>query len=240
MGFLIYRQQRLKNRQQLQQHELLTAIDKIETQNKLQQQRLTISRDLHDNIGSQLTFVISSIDNLRYVFKIQDPILEDKLIAIGNFTRETIIELRDTIWAMNHSEISLDDLRGRICNFIEKAKKARGDINFDFIADENLQKFSFSAVSGMNVYRSIQEALNNAIKYSGAKNISVKIVNCINEVKIMVNDDGFGFDLKTVNQGNGLRNIESRINSIGGSSSVETSKGNGSKITMIVSSQSIV
>ena len=65
LGYLIYRQQRLKNRQQEQEFYLQKAIANIESQNKLHEQRLSISRDLHDNIGAQLTFVISSVDNLK-------------------------------------------------------------------------------------------------------------------------------------------------------------------------------
>ncbi|MEL6812827.1 MAG: tetratricopeptide repeat protein, partial [Bacteroidota bacterium] len=53
LGYLFYNQQKLKNRQLKKEGELKTALAKIETQNKLQEQRLRISRDLHDNIGSQ-------------------------------------------------------------------------------------------------------------------------------------------------------------------------------------------
>lgn len=53
---------------QLQKNELKDALLKIETQNRLQEQRLQISRDLHDNIGAQLTFIISSVDSLKYAF----------------------------------------------------------------------------------------------------------------------------------------------------------------------------
>ncbi|HCY83071.1 MAG TPA: two-component sensor histidine kinase, partial [Xanthomarina gelatinilytica] len=102
--------------------ELKEALIKIETQNKLQDQRLRISRDLHDNIGAQLTFIISSLDNLKYGFKLPDN-LNDKLKYISEFTSSTIYELRDTIWAMNKSEISFEDLQSRISNFIEKANK---------------------------------------------------------------------------------------------------------------------
>ena len=74
---------------------------KIETQNKLQEQRLRISRDLHDNIGAQLTFIISSIDNLKFGFTDISEKLGSKLSNISSFTQQTIYELRDTIWAMN-------------------------------------------------------------------------------------------------------------------------------------------
>ena len=69
LGYLFYNQQKLKNRQLVKEGELKTALARIETQNKLQEQRLRISRDLHDNIGSQLTFIISSVDSLQYGLK---------------------------------------------------------------------------------------------------------------------------------------------------------------------------
>ena len=82
---------------QKKEFELKTAFEKIESQNKLSEQRQSISRDLHDNIGSQLTLIISSIDNLKNIPKIDQTILSKKLSSISNFTRETITELRDTI-----------------------------------------------------------------------------------------------------------------------------------------------
>ena len=95
-----------------------------ENQNKLHEQRLAISRDLHDNIGAQLTFIISSVENLKFGFPNIDNKIKNQLTKVGDFTRETIIELRDTIWAMNSNEFAIQDLKIRLTNFIEKAKVA--------------------------------------------------------------------------------------------------------------------
>ena len=122
LGYLFFNQQKLKNRQLKKEGELKTALARIETQNKLQEQRLRISRDLHDNIGSQLTFVTSSVDNLNYGLKDKDEAVSGKLSKISEFTTQTIYELRDTIWAMNKNSISCEDLQIRVSNFIEKAR----------------------------------------------------------------------------------------------------------------------
>ena len=176
IGYLLYNQQRLKNNQLQKENELKSALIKIETQNKLQEQRLRISRDLHDNIGSQLTFIISSIDNLKYGFKDMGDALSDKLAGISTFTTQTIYELRDTIWAMNKSTISFEDLESRISNFMNNAKAASSNIDYSFTIKSSVdQSRLFTSVQGMNLYSIIQEAVNNSIKYANASKIKVTI-----------------------------------------------------------------
>lgn len=230
LGFLIYRQQKLKNKQQEQEFKLKSAIAKIETQNKLQEQRLQISRDLHDNIGSQLTFIISSVDNIKYAFEIQNSKLDNKLSSISNFAKSTIVELRDTIWAMNSSEISLEDLQTRIHNFIEKAKEAKEDILFNFTIEDGLKQIKFTSIEGMNIYRTIQEAINNSIKYAEAKSIKIDIKSKNHAIIIRILDDGIGFDADKIELGNGINNMKKRIHDIKGEINFVTNDDNGTKI----------
>lgn len=233
VGFLIYRQQRLKNKQQEQENELNNAILKIENQNKLQEQRLSISRDLHDNIGSQLTFIISSVDNVKYAFDIANPKLENKLTNISSFAQDTILELRDTIWAMNSSEISYEDLEVRINNFLDKAREVKNQISFSFAIEESLKLKKLTSVEGMNIYRTIQEAINNSLKYANAEIIKVTIKKIDEKTKILISDNGQGFDLETVERGNGLKNMQKRIEDINGKFNM-VSNNDGTEIEIIV------
>ena len=233
IGFLIYRQQKLKTAQQEKEFELKSAISKIENQNKLQEQRLSISRDLHDNIGAQLTFIISSVDNIKYAFEITNEKLDHKLSNISSFAKETIVELRDTIWAMNSNEISFEDLEIRINNYIEKAKEAKDQISFSFAIDPVLKTQKLSSVQGMNIYRTIQEAVNNAIKYANASIISINAKKSNDLTKITIQDNGLGFDQATIQKGNGLQNMQKRIEEIGGKFSIESSN-EGTKIEVLL------
>ncbi len=239
VGWLIYRQQKTRNRQQQQEHELKTAISQIETQSQLQEQRLSISRDLHDNIGAQLTFIISSVDNIRYAFDLKNTKLENRLQSINTFTKSTIIELRDTIWAMNNSEISFEDLRVRIFNFIEKAQDAAEKISFKFDIDNQLKELRLSSVAGMNIYRTVQEAINNAIKYSDASHVAVAIRTDGRQVYITVRDNGAGFDSELSRAGNGLANMKKRIEDIGGKFSIESVISKGTVVNVSVDMNSI-
>ncbi len=216
LGFLIYRQLKMRNRQQRQEFELKSAIKEIETQNSLQNQRLHISRDLHDNIGAQLTFIISSVENLNYAFPDENPKVSAQLDKINDFAKNTIVELRDTIWAMNSKHISSEDLKARIYNFLEKAQGVKDEIKFSFTISKNLSDYDFSALQGVNVYRVLQEAVNNAIKYAEAKDIAVYMDTLENVIQITIEDNGVGFLKETVSLGNGLINMEKRMEEIGG------------------------
>ncbi len=234
IGYLIYRQQKLKQKQQEQEFQLKSAIKEIETQNQLHEQRLSISRDLHDNIGAQLTFVISSVDNLKFGNQINDSKIVNQLTKISDFTKSTIIELRDTIWAMNKNEFSFDDLRSRIFNFIEKAKSAKEEVQFKFNVDSQLNDKKFTSLVGINVYRTIQEAINNAMKYAEAKNIAVDVEKINSQIKITIQDDGKGFDYNTIEHGNGLQNMKKRITDLGGTFNLVSLLNKGTTITILI------
>lgn len=231
LGYLLYNQQKLKNRQLQKEGELKAALAKIETQNKLQEQRLRISRDLHDNIGAQLTFIISSIDNLKYGFKDISDKLGNKLSEISSFTSQTIYELRDTIWAMNKESIAFEDLQARIANFIEQAKNADERTEFSFNIDNSVDKEQvFTSVLGMNIYRIIQEAVNNALKYASAEEIEVNISKEETQYQIEILDNGVGFTPETIQLGNGLNNMKKRSTEIGGKIKIVSKENKGTSI----------
>jgi signal transduction histidine kinase len=235
IGYLFYNQQKLKNEQIHKENELKDALIKIETQNKLQEQRLRISRDLHDNIGAQLTFIISSIDNLKYGFDIQDQKLTKKLDGISNFTSSTIYELRDTIWAMNKSEITFEDLQSRISNYINKAHVFDDKINFSFNVSDGVDlNRKFSSVEGMNIHRVIQEAIHNSLKHANPTQISVDVSKNLHNLQFVISDDGKGFDIKTVQKGNGLINMQKRIQEIGGELQINISKNTGTQVVILL------
>ena len=235
LGYLFYNQQKLKNSQLKKESELKNALIKIETQNKLQEQRLRISRDLHDNIGSQLTFIISSIDNLK--FNMKDNPTTKRLSEISGFTTNTIFELRDTIWAMNKNDITFEDLQIRINNFIDQAVIASGNIDFSFIISDSInQSHNFTSMHGMNLYRIIQESVNNASKYAEASKISVSISEENSQYHIKIEDNGKGFDSEKVVYGNGLNNIKKRANDLNGDVEIHSVVDKGTSIIVKVSS----
>ena len=231
--FAIYKRNQFKRKQLQKEIDLKDALATIKTQNRLQEQRLRISRDLHDNIGSQLTFIISSVDNLKYISKDANQKLKEKLSTISSFTGDTIHQLRDTIWAMNKSEITVEDLHSRVLSFIEKAKVAVSETDFEIIYDID-KNTSFSSIVGMNIFRVIQEAINNAIKYAEAQKIEVQLSKSKEKFIISIIDNGKGFNINSVELGNGLSNMEKRMSEINGKVSINSRIDKGTEIKLEV------
>lgn len=229
LSFGIYKYQKNKRQQLRTQLALKDELAKSQTQNKLQEQRLRISRDLHDNIGSQLTFIISSIDNLKFLTKKSDEKLKDKLSSINSFANNTISQLRDTIWAMNKNEITFEDFYGRLLTFVEKAKLAKNDIEFN-LSNSITSSPTFSSVEGINIFRVIQESVNNTIKYANASKIDIQLSENEKNIHFLVIDNGVGFDINEVEMGNGLNNMQSRISEINGLFKIESTPKKGTQI----------
>ncbi|WP_418262184.1 sensor histidine kinase [Flavobacterium faecale] len=206
----------IKSSQKHKEAEYKYVLSHIENQNELLQQRLSISRDLHDNIGSQLTFILSSVENIQYAHTIEDAHLGTKLNTIGQFAKETIVELRDTVWALKSNEMLFEDLEMRVNDFIAKAKMSNEAIQFSFVIDEKLRAKKLSSIEGMNIYRVLQEAVHNAFKHAQARQITIAVSEKENQLLITIKDDGIGFDSATIVKGNGLNNMKKRIQQIGG------------------------
>ncbi|UZD21126.1 tetratricopeptide repeat protein [Algoriphagus halophytocola] len=234
VGYLLYSQQKLKNRQLTQEGELKVALAQIETQNKLQEQRMLISRDLHDNIGAQLTFIISAIENLKYFDPIKDT-LTHRYESIANFTKQTITELRDTIWAMNSGQITMGQLSARISDYLERAGISTRGINFEFELDKSLDpNFSMVSSEGIQIYRIVQEAIQNALKYAYPSQILVTVSQRNGDFNLSINDDGSGFLETEATAGNGLFNMRKRAEELGGSLQIISAKGQGTQVILSI------
>jgi signal transduction histidine kinase/Tfp pilus assembly protein PilF len=231
VGYLLYKQQRLKNQQLQQESKLQAALAKIETQNKLQEQRELISRDLHDNIGAQLTFIISAIENLKFYQPIQEQ-LTHRFDQISNFTRQTITELRDTIWAMNSGEISWQELCNRVQAYTQKAEESsRISMEFHIGQSFPLEKTMPSSQS-IQILRIIQESIQNSIKHSEANEVKIMLEKNKEGISLQVSDNGKGFDLEKVIAGNGLYNLRKRAEELGAVLEINSTLGSGTKIKL--------
>jgi signal transduction histidine kinase len=185
-------------------------------------ERVRISKELHDELGSSLTSVKLVADILKS--KSEKPIPE--IDKISNISTETIDKMNEIIWALNSGNDTIGSLVAysrKFCkNFLENAK-----IKLIFetdIADEN-QKIE--SIFRRNIYLIIKESVHNVVKHAKASEVKISI-NTHENLRINIEDNGIGFQNPTY--GNGIENIKKRVEECKGS--VEFINQNGTKITV--------
>jgi signal transduction histidine kinase len=134
---------------------------------------------------------------------------------------------------MNKNELTMEDFQGRILGYMEKAKIAVPDIKFECRIDVS-EKIKISSLVGINLYRIIQEAVNNAIKYANPETISISVTESKRKIKTKIHDDGSGFDPEEVTLGNGLEIMQKRTNEISGRFEIHSNQGQGTTICVTV------
>jgi signal transduction histidine kinase len=83
-----------------------------------------------------------------------------------------------------------------------------------------------------NIYLTFKEAINNAVKYSEAKNIFLSVKNEKDFINLEIRDDGKGFDKHTCQQGNGLSNMQARANDLQANFNIDSRPGKGTAVRL--------
>ncbi|MDZ7934009.1 MAG: histidine kinase [Emticicia sp.] len=209
-------------------------IKRLEAQYNLQIEKQRISRDLHDNIGSQLTYITSNID--FYSSKLRDsPEIQHKLTNLSEYVRTTTQQLRDTIWTINKENISINDFTIRVKNYIiNQIEHAENLVtNFDFTIAENSPQLN--SVQALNLFRVVQEAINNMLKYSEATLLVVRIDCSETQITFEIKENGKGFLVEEKkNTGNGLLNMQTRVTDLNGDFKISSSPQSGTTLKITI------
>lgn len=203
-GLLFFRNFKRKKELELKEKEL-----------KARQEKLRISRDLHDHIGAELTLIKSRIDQRAFLSKNNEE--KKELEEISEYSKTAIDQLRKTIWATKNDTINLDNFVSNLHNYITR-------YHLTSSIEENHSNTELSSVIALNLFRVCQETINNSVKYSGGKHISISIQEDENKLILSLVDDGKGFNINTVSKGYGLSNMEERMKEINGRFQIESSQ----------------
>lgn len=196
----------------------------FETQQKLEQERTRIARDMHDDISSGLSAI-----NLLANYLKNTPLSKDtqtELKHIAESSTELNQRIREIIWAISSES---DNIEGLV-NFLRRYVSDFGEMHHldaRFAASDDLPDMKLSNEIKRNLFLCVKEALNNAAKYAQASQIDVSIDFKNPEMCLTIKDNGNGFDLEKAlnNGGNGLKNIQERLRQIGGNALISSEKG---------------
>lgn len=182
---------------------------KLASQNK---ERQRISREMHDDLGGNLTSLIYS----AHILKSQQP--DNQQIAkIANIADDISETINEIVWSLNAHQNKLSNwvfyTKGRLSELLENS-----DLDFKFEIPENLPERTLSDEQKRNLYLVVKEAVNNTIKHAKATTVSIKM-NFEQGIAIQIQDNGIGFNDSTktkTGSGNGLSNMKSRMEEIDG------------------------
>jgi signal transduction histidine kinase len=184
---------------------------RMEIQQSVQQERQRISRDLHDNIGAHTTALIASVEQLYK--KSETSEVQQSAQNVTDNAKNIIGSLRETVWVLNKDAITITDFADRYILYAQKMVENYPNVQVSF-NEELVNDIVLTPVEALNVFRIMQEALQNTLKHADASSITVTI-NSNSAVYVSVKDDGKGFDTASAPKGNGLINMKYRAKEAG-------------------------
>ncbi|HTO14769.1 MAG TPA: tetratricopeptide repeat protein [Edaphocola sp.] len=175
-------------------------------------ERKRISRDLHDDLGSGLAKIklLSEITSR----KVQDNAIKRNIHALSETASQIAVSLKDMVWALNPDNATIAQL-------ITKIRESSFDyledlpIKLHFSTPDEIPETAISRETNSNILFIIKECLQNIVKHAEAKNVYIHFQIADKKNKISIKDDGIGMPA-SFKSGNGIINIQQRIEKIGG------------------------
>jgi signal transduction histidine kinase/ligand-binding sensor domain-containing protein len=200
----------------------------LEKQQIVEKERTRIAADIHDDLGAGLSTIRFLSEKVkRNSFSDVTKIDAEKIVTNSN---ELVQKMNELIWAMNEKNDTLEDLlfytRSYAAEYAEE-----NNLQFNMNLPESIPGIIISGEVRRNVFLTVKEALHNIVKHAQAKSISI-VVSINKSLLIILNDDGIGFAENAKGNGNGLRNMQKRILSVGGS--LEIINANGVEVKIAV------
>jgi two-component system NarL family sensor kinase len=241
--FVFFMWRNLRNKQMLQaqqqqiQHQIITDLEKekqlmaVESMLKGQEEeRSRLAKDLHDGLGGMLSGVKISFSNMK----------ENMIMDAGNVSAfekaiaqldSTIVELRKVSHNLMPEAVLKFGLKSALkdfCDAIQRPGKTR------IICEQFGEERELGNNGDVNVYRIIQELVNNAVKHADARQILVQLTKTPNKVLITVEDDGKGFDMNSPasEPGIGFPNLKYRVNYLNGIMEIHSQPGDGTTVNI--------
>ena len=211
----------------------LFYIIRKEQHSRLEKMRDRIATDLHDDMGSTLSSIRIFSDVVKNQVGEKQPESAPLLDKISNNAAQLSENMQDIIWTIKQDNDKLEDLVTRIREFGLKLCDAK-DIEFKIHISDSFRTSRLNLEQRRNLYLIFKECLNNAIKYSGCDIIQLFITQQGRHLKMVIQDNGKGFDEEKVKKGNGLNNIYKRAEEIKGYATIESVNGTGTRIDVLI------
>lgn len=224
-------------------HNAHLIFDLKEERNKLiskeEEVRHQLARDLHDGPAQALAAITMNIEFIKRLLERDPQRVVEELDQLSGLAKRTTYEVRTLLFELRPLVLETQGLRVTLDQYLERFKgnSAGAAIVLDTEAAGDVRLETKTEGTLFNI---IQEAVNNALKHAGAREIRVELRRHGDNLVTVVQDDGVGFDVQAVMRGYdkrgsfGLLNIDERARLVGGSAEIRSTPGKGTTVTIVV------
>ncbi len=196
-----------------------------------EKEKKRIAQELHDGVLGRLFGARLNLDSLN---RFTD---DDSINSRFNYLNELKNieqDIREISHDLNREKyVLINNFVAIVTNLIEEQKNSfSAQVNFTI--DEKIKWDRVANTTKINLYRMLQEALQNCNKYANAAKIEVVFELIQESIQLIISDNGNGFDAKSKKKGIGLQNMVSRTNECKGKLDVDSTKGLGTTIKILI------
>ncbi len=210
---------------------VLYSVYRIRVQRILEMENLRrrIARDLHDDIGADLTQIAIFSEVIKT--RIHDAETESMLEKIGTMARRVIGGMSELVWYIDPRHDTVNDLINRIEELVGGLLQGT-EIRFSVECNTALKEIKLTPEIRKELFLVLKEALHNAVKYSQCLKISLSIRLSGKKLEVELKDDGKGIDVERRRSGHGLENMRKRTEFVGGLFSLDSLPEKGTTIRL--------
>ncbi|MES2920274.1 MAG: histidine kinase [Verrucomicrobiota bacterium] len=220
IGLLVLQSYRRRVRGRLAQLELKHAVGSA---------RARIARDLHDDMGTRISVIMMNSALVRMSLESDPAIARDRLDSLDTAARDLVNEMDNLVWAVNPANDTLDHLASHLAGMAQEIFRD-SDRPLRIVMPPDLPALPLPSGFRNQVALAVKESLHNVYKHAGPCTIVLELRLAPGELLVSISDDGRGFLVNQPAEGNGLLNLESRMSDLGGSCSIDSAPGNGTRI----------
>jgi len=208
---------------------------RLEQERAIEQERTRIAKDIHDDLGANLTEITLLSELAQSPDAPADEIRTD-IHRIAAKARNLTNSLDEIVWAVNPRNDTLDSFVTYMCLYAEDFLKT-AKIRCRLKVPEKIPDRTLATNVRHNLFLVVKEALNNIVKHASANEVNIAISLVENGFELVIKDNGRGFDSPGADKSigrNGLLNMRQRTEEISGRFSLESVLGEGTTITLAV------
>lgn len=207
------------------------SLEKLRFQNALEKDRARIARDMHDDLGSRVTFINMSAALARRDIEAAPQNARRHLERMSDSTRDLIVAMDGLVWAVDPAHDTLDHLASHLTRLAgEMFRDTQVRCRLDVPA--LLPAMPIGSDVRHHIAMAVKESFNNVLRHAGPCEVFFSLALEGDEIRITIRDTGVGFDPATGERGHGLDNLASRFKEIGGNCNITSSPGEGTCIIL--------